>query len=398
MNEHRHEHRLDATDWSREWSFPDGVTYLNHGSFGPSPRRVREARHAWCEKLEQQPMDFFLRQMEPALDAAAEVLGQFIGADGDDLLLCDNATTGMNIIADSLPLQAGDEVLFTDQEYGAVMRIWRRACERAQAKIVVRSLPRPITSSDEQVVALMDGVTERTKLIVVSHITSPTAVIVPIEAICREAAKRGVLVCVDGPHAIAMVPMNLRRLECGFYTASCHKWLSAPFGSGFLYVAKRHQQRLVPPVMSWGGSLGGRPAHWQDEFRWLGTRDPAALLSIPSAIEFLDSVGWDTFRQQTHELTRYARQRIIEITQLEPAIPDSSEWYGSMISLPLPPSADPPPKSGHRDRSQDALWERFGVEIPIIHWRGERLIRVSCHLYNTREHIDRLCQALRQLL
>jgi isopenicillin-N epimerase len=398
MNEHNHEHLLDTTDWSREWSFPDGVTYLNHGSFGPSPRSVREARHAWCEKLEQQPMDFFLRQMEPALDAASEVLGQVIGADGDDLLLCDNATTGMNIIADSLPLRAGDEVLFTDQEYGAVMRILRRACERAQAKIVVRSLPRPITSADEQVAALMDGVTERTQLIVVSHITSPTAVIFPIEAICRDAAKRGVLVCVDGPHAIAMVPLNLRRLECDFYTASCHKWLSAPFGSGFMYVAKRHQQRLVPPVMSWGGSLGGRPAHWQDEFRWLGTRDPAALLSIPIAIEFLDRVGWDTFRQRTHELARYARQRIVEITQLEPAAPDSSEWYGSMISLPLPPSADPPPKPGHHDRIQDALWERFGIEIPIIHWRGERLIRVSCHLYNTREHVDRLCHALRELL
>ncbi|MBC7816117.1 MAG: aminotransferase class V-fold PLP-dependent enzyme, partial [Planctomycetaceae bacterium] len=289
---------------SDEWTFSEGVTYLNHGSFGPSPRCVREARNDWTEKLERQPMDFFLRQMESELDNAANKLGQLIGADGNDLLFCDNATVAMNIVADSFPLQPGDEVLFTNQEYGAVMRIWRRACDRVQAKIFVQPMPRPITSAEEQVAALLAGVTERTKLIVVSHITSPTAVIFPVEAICREAAKRGVKVCVDGPHALAMVDINLRRLGCDFYCASCHKWLSAPFGSGFLYVAKRHQQKLSPPVMSWGGSVAGRPAHWQDEFRWLGTRDPASFLAVPSAIEFLDRFGWEAFREQTHELAK----------------------------------------------------------------------------------------------
>lgn len=378
---------------SDEWSFPEGTIYLNHGSFGPSPRCVREARNAWTEKLERQPMDFFLRQMESELDHAAEKLGQLIGAEGNDLLFCDNATVAMNIVADSFPLQPGDEVLFTNQEYGAVMRIWRRACDRSQAKIVVQPLPRPIISAEQQVAALMAGVTERTKLIVVSHITSQTAVIFPIEAICREAAKRGVKVCVDGPHALAMVEMNLRRLGCDFYCASCHKWLSASFGSGFLYVAKRYQQLLSPPVMSWGGSVAGRPAHWQDEFRWLGTRDPAPFLAVPSAIEFLDRFGCETFREQTHELAKYARQRISELTGLEPAIPDSREWYGSMIALPLPPTEAP--NQGIRDQLQTPLWEKFGIEVPIIHWHGERLIRVSCHLYSTREHIDRLIEALR---
>lgn len=382
---------------SDEWSFPEGVTYLNHGSFGPSPRCVREARQAWTEKLERQPMDFYLRQMEAELDHAAEKLGQFIGADGNDLLFCDNATVAMNIVADSYSLQPGDEVLFSDQEYGAVMRIWRRACDRAQAKVVVQHLPRPITSADEQVAALMAGVTERTKLIVVSHITSQTAVIFPIDAICREASKRGVPVCVDGPHALAMVDINLRRLGCDFYCASGHKWLSAPFGSGFLFVAKRHQQKLSPPVMSWGGSVSGRPAHWQDEFRWLGTRDPAPFLSMPAAIEFLERFGLETFREQTHELARYARQRIVELTGFEPPIPDSHEWYGSMIAMPIP-TEGPVPKQGIRDQLQTPLWEKFGIEIPIIHWRGERLIRVSCHLYNTREHIDRLFDALQSTL
>jgi isopenicillin-N epimerase len=377
-----------------EWSFPEGVTYLNHGSFGPSPRSVRETRQTWTEVLERQPMDFYLRRMETELDRAAEKLGAFVGADANDLLFCDNATVAMNIVAHSVSLQPGDEVLCTDQEYGAVMRIWRRACERAQARIVVQSLPRPITTAEELVAALMSGVTERTKLIVVSHITSQTAVIFPIEAICREAAKRGVPVCVDGPHALAMVDLNLRRLGCDFYCASGHKWLSAPFGSGFLYVAKRHQQHLSPPILSWGGSVSGRPAHWQDEFRWLGTRDPAPFLAMPAAIEFLERFDLEKFRRQTHDLARYAWQRIVELTGLEPPIPDSHEWYGSMIALPLP-QGDGPPNQGIRDQLQTPLWEKFGIEIPIIHWRGERLIRVSCHLYNSREQIDHLCTALR---
>ena len=379
---------------SNEWSFSEGVTYLNHGSFGPSPRSVREARHAWTEKLERQPMDFYLRQMEAELDNAALKLGQFIGADGNDLLFCDNATVAMNIVAESVALQPGDEVLFTDQEYGAVLRIWRRRCERSQAKVVVQHMPRPITSVDEQVTALMAGVTERTKLIVVSHITSQTAVIFPVEAICREAANRGVPVCIDGPHALAMIEINLRRIGCDFYCASGHKWLSAPFGSGFLFVAKRRQQKLSPPMLSWGGSVSGRPAHWQDEFRWLGTRDPAPFLAMPTAIEFLERFGLENFREQTHELAKYARQRVVELTGLEPPIPDSREWYGSMIALPLA-SNGPAPKQGIRDQLQTPLWEKFGIEIPIIHWRGERLIRVSCHLYNTREQIDLLIDALR---
>jgi isopenicillin-N epimerase len=379
-----------------EWSFPDGVTYLNHGSFGPSPRCVRTARERWSEELERQPMDFYLRRLEQELDRAAEKLGALIGADANDLLFCDNATVAMNIVANSFALQPGDEVLFTDQEYGAVMRIWRRACERAQAKVVVQSLPRPITTADEHVAALMAGVTERTKLIVVSHITSQTAVIFPIEAICREAAKRAVPVCVDGPHALAMVDINLRRLGCDFYCASGHKWLSAPFGSGFLFVAKRHQQHLSPPILSWGGSVSGRAAHWQDEFRWLGTRDPAPFLAMPAAIEFLERIGLDTFRERTHELARYARQRIVELTGLDAPVPDRREWYGSMIALPLP-QGEGPTNQGIRDQLQTPLWEKHGIEIPIIHWRGERLIRVSCHLYNTREQIDHLCAALRDL-
>ena len=343
-------------------------------------------------------MDFFVRRMEGHLDEAAARLGVFVGAETDDLIFVENATAGMNLVAANVDLQRGDEVLCTNHEYGAVLRIWRRVCQRAGANVVVRSLPYPITSGQDLVEAFLGGVTERTRLIVVSHITSPTALILPVEAICRRARERGIPVCIDGPHALAMLPVNIRRVGCDYYTASCHKWLSAPFGTGFLYVAKRHQQGFEPLTVSWGGSVSGRPASWKDEFTWSGTRDPAAYLAVPAAIEFLESCGLDQFRRVTHELARYARERITALTGLQPFQPDDPAWYGSMITLPLPQNAAEPPKGGWRDPLQDAFWQQHRIEVPVVHWHGGRYVRVSCHLYNTREEIDRLVAALQSLL
>ncbi len=384
--------------WRDEWSLPADVTYLNHGSFGPSPRAVRQARQQWTEQLEQQPMDFFVRRMEPLLDDASQTMGDFVGADGQDLVFVDNSTTAMNIVADSIGLQPDDEVLLTDHEYGAVMRIWRRVCKRAGANVVVQRLPFPLSSIDETVDAFFAGVSPRTKLIVVSHITSPTSTILPVQQICERAKTLGIPVCVDGPHALAMLPLNLRQMGCDYYAVSCHKWLCGPFGSGFLYVRRRQQQSLQPTVMSWGRSVSGRSAGWKDEFEWIGTRDPAAFLATSAAIEFLQSYGLDKFRQQTHELAQYARQRIVEFTGLEPHIPDSPKWYGSMISVPLPNSDGPATKPNEPDPLQVLLWTKYKIEIPVIHWHGRRFIRVSCHIYNRPADIDRLVDALRESL
>jgi isopenicillin-N epimerase len=393
----------DPADWPSlrsEWTLADDVIYLNHGSFGPSPLVVQQARLEWTALLERNPMDFFVRRMETELEAAAARLGAFVGADGDDLILVENATAGMNIVAANVRLGPGDEVLVSDQEYGAVLRIWRQMCQRSGANLVTARLPARPTSQSEVVDAFWQSVTDKTRLIVVSHITSPTAVIFPVEEICRRARERDIWVCVDGPHALAMLPLNLRRIDCDFYTASCHKWLSAPFGSGLLYVRRRHQQGLQPAVVSWGGSLSGRPVSWKDEFNWTGTRDPAAFLAISAALDFLDDYGPDQFRENTHALARYARQRIVAQTGLEPPIPDSPAWYGSMIALPLPPPRpdEAKPKHSRRDPLQDKLWEQFRIEIPITESRGQRYLRVSCHLYNDRSEIDRLVDAVCQLL
>ena len=244
----------------------------------------------------------------------------------------------------------------------------------------------------------MDCVNDRTRMIVVSHVTSATALTLPVAEICRRARGARVPVCVDGPHALAMLPINLKEMGCDYYTASCHKWLSGPFGTGFLYAAPRRQSSLKPAVMSWGGSLEGRDPHWKDEYRWIGTRDPAVYLAVSDAIDFLQSYGLEKFRKQTHQLARLFRERMTELTGLEPFVPDSAEWFGPMTAVPLPPLKEPPPKQGWTDPLQAALRDQYQIEIPVVHWQGHRLLRVSCHLYNTPADIDTLLTALKKLL
>ncbi|MBA3312269.1 MAG: aminotransferase class V-fold PLP-dependent enzyme [Planctomycetaceae bacterium] len=390
--------RVDWETIRREWELRPGVTYLNHGSFGPSPRSVIEAREAWSRRLEAEPMDFFVREMEAELATAADELGRFVGAAGEDLLFVPNATFAMNIVAANVRLRAGDQVLATNHEYGSVMRIWRDACRAAGAELVVRRLP-PFLDSDEEIAAtFLAGMTDKTRLIVVSHVTSPTAVALPVEAICKAARARGVQVCIDGPHAPAMVPVDLAAIGCDYYCASLHKWVCAPFGSGFLYVAPKHQTGLRSPITSWGGSISGREATWKDEFTWFGTYDPAAFLAVPTASRFLEDVGIERFRGRTHDLARYARAKILGVTQIEPIVADTPARYGSMIALPLPRLDGFEGGHGRQDPLQLRLWQEDSIEVPVMHWGGQRLLRVSCHLYNREDEIDRLAAALRRML
>ena len=379
----------EAAYWRSQWNLAPGVSYLNHGSFGPPPRPVQVARRAWQEQLDAQPMDFFVRRFEPAWFHARRRLAGLIGADEGNLVFAENATAAMNVVANSLTLRSGDEVLLTDHEYGAVQRIWRRAVESvAGASLGVAKLPLPIESAEQVVEAIFAAATDRTRLLVVSHITSATAVTLPVEPIVAEAKRRGILVCIDGPHAIAQLPLELDRLGCDFYCASCHKWLSAPFGSGFLYVAPQHHAAIRTPQLSWGRLPPAPLDDWSDEFLWTGTRDPSAYLAVPAAIDFLEQVGLERFRRHTHALARYARQQLVELTGLTPIVPDSPDWYGCMAHVPLPP--------GDARALQQQLWAEYGIEVPIVSWGDRRWIRVSCHLYNTCHEIDRLVDAVRR--
>jgi len=372
------------------WGLAPDVVYLNHGSFGPAPRVVMAERQRWFERLEANPMDFFVRQLDGHLDHVRAKLAPFVGCEPGDLAFVDNATAAMNVVAQSFPLAAGEEVLATDHEYGAVLRIWRTTCERAGAKLVVAELPDPITTAEELVERLFAAVTPQTKLLIVSHVTSPTAVVLPVAMICQRARSLGIAVAIDGPHALAMRQLDLRGLDCDYYAVSCHKWLCAPFGTGFLYAHPRRQQAIRPAVMSWGHTARGPWGRWQDEFDWVGTRDPSGILSIPAAIDFLETQGVDNFRQHGHELARYARAKLAELTGIAPLTPEGDAWYGTMVAAEV--------KTDDLRGLQQTLWERHKIEVATNEWKSKRLIRVSCHLYTTREEIDLLIEQSAKLL
>ena len=259
--------------------------------------------------------------------------------------------------------------------------------------------------------------TSKTKLIVVSHVTSPTALVMPVEEICRRAKELEIPVCIDGPHAVGMIPLNLRKIDCDFYTASCHKWLSAPFGSGFLYVAPRQQKRVKPAVVSWGGSIGGRQPSWKDEFNWLGTRNPAAFLATADAVRFLKSsvasmnqaIGatavsddprtmLDEFRQSASTMINHAVAELGRTVGTKPLIDNLELRSETMISLMLPDrfsdNDDSVGKAGQRHPLQDWLWKKHRTEVPIISWNNRLMIRLSAHLYNSPSEYSNLAAAV----
>jgi isopenicillin-N epimerase len=239
--------------WRERWALSPDVTYLNHGSFGASPRVVLEARAKFATELAAEPVDFLVRQAPGRLLAVRERLAALVGAKAGDLILTDNATAGMNLVARSLPLTPGDEVLLCDHEYGAVLRLWRKTCARAGATLNVVKLPWPLASPEQVAQSFAAAISARTRLVVVSHVTSPTALILPVAEVVRVAHAQGIAVAIDGPHALAMLPLDLTGLGADFYTASCHKWLAAPLGTGFLHVAPRWQHCIDPLITSWGG-------------------------------------------------------------------------------------------------------------------------------------------------
>lgn len=376
------------------WDLDPETIYLNHGSFGPSSIEVRAVRDEWTARLERQPMKFFCQQMESLLGKTAETLATFLHTKAARLALVDNATIAMNIVAETVELQSGDEVLLTDHEYGAVRNIWNRKCQQSGAKIITARLPIP--ANDQEVVdAIETAVSDRTKVIVISHVTSPTATILPVKSVCQLAKRRGILTAIDGPHAVAMLDLHLDDLGCDFYCASCHKWMCASFGSGFLWAHPRHHHRVRCPLISWGGSMSGAPACWQDRINWLGTRDPAPLLSISTAIQFLEGITLAKFREHAHELIRLFRREILSMQGVSPLCTPADRDVVSMCAVELPqPTGWEPGYHGQADLLQLELRDDHGIEAMVAAWNGRRFLRVSAHLYNSTDDIEKLIAAV----
>lgn len=382
----------DWTDIASNWTLRQDVHYLNHGSFGLAPDVVRNARRGWIDQLDSNPMDFFVRRFEPLIDDTKEKLARFLKTESANLAFVDNATYAMNVVANSFPLEADDEVLLTDHEYGAVERCWYRKCDNEGARVVKAHLPETIESADQVVDAVFDSVTDKTRLIVISHITSATAITLPVQKVCDRARGAGIAVCIDGPHALVQEDVHLDELGCDFYAASCHKWLCATLGSGFVYSAPRWHGIMQPLNKSWGRLLPAVPETWSDEFDWSGTRDPSAILSVGTAIDFIEAIGISNFRRRSQWLSANVRNSLETEFGTKALTPDEPQWYCSMAHVPLPK------KGVGYGGLQDRLWREFQIEIPVIEFGGQWFIRVSSHLYNSAQQADFLMDCLRRCL
>lgn len=378
---------------------PD-ITFLNHGSFGACPQPVFDVYQEWQRRLERQPVKFLGRDLPRYLHEARQALGAFINADADDLVLITNATVGVNIVARALPLAAGDEVLTTDHEYGACDYTWEMLSGQQGFLYKKQHIPLPLTTPEAIVEQFWAGVTARTKLIFISHISSTTAVRFPVEAICARAQAAGILTLVDGAHAIGQLPLDMGAIDADFYTSNAHKWLMAPKGAAFLYTRRDKQPLIKPLVVSWGYHLdnpfAATGSQYVNYLEWIGTRDPAAMLTIPAAITFFAENEWPKRQRECQELVGYWLRGAEELTG-ETAVyplnipPADNYFYHQLGIAPLPKIAD---LLGFKTK----LYDDYQIEIPQTQWHDRQFLRIAVQAYNTRADVDKLLQAMGQLL
>ena len=383
----------------QEFLLDPDVVFLNHGSFGATPEPVFAEYLRWQRELERQPVEFLGRRGDGLLDEARAAMATYLGCGRDDLVFVPNATTGVNVVARSLALQPGDEVVATDHEYGACARTWEWYCARQGAHYVQARVGLPLTSPDEVVEAIFAAVTPRTRVIFLSHITSGTALRLPVAAVARRAREAGILMVVDGAHAVGQIDVDLAALDVDFYAGNFHKWLCAPKGSGFLYARPEHQAWLESPIVSWGWIEGSGHYRPDNQFvsrnQFQGTRDIAAFLSVPAAVAYQEARDWESVRERCHDLVCEARERIAALTGLPQIVPVESPeglpWFRQMAVMPLPAGTD-------GQRLKQRLYDEHRIEIPITWHDDNPLIRISIQGYNTRDDVDALLTALERLM
>lgn len=390
-------------DFRSHWTLDPAVTFLNHGSFGACPRVVLERQRELREQMEREPVRFFVREAPAMLADVRAALGEFAGADPEGLALVRNATEGANAVLRSLPLDPGDELLVTDHEYNACRNILDFVAARAGAVVRVVEIPFPIRDADLARQAIVRAATDRTRLALIDHISSQTALIFPIERIVRDLEARGIDVLVDGAHAPATVDLDLDRLGAAYYTGNAHKWLCAPKGAAFLYVRADRRERVRPAIISHGANApdDGRP-RFRHEFDWLGTDDPTPWLCIPQAIEFMSGLvqgGLDELRRRQHEILLRGRDLLLDALGIDAPAPDA--MLGFMASLPLPDRDSAAPAGAWDiDPVQETLFRDHAIEVPVMPWPSppRRLLRISAAPYNDLADYEKLARALRVVI
>jgi isopenicillin-N epimerase len=377
------------------------LVFLNHGSYGACPREVLAAHHAWQFEMERNPVEFLGRRSAQLLAEARAVMAVAVNAPADDLAFVSNATTGVNIVTASLAksgwLKPGDEVLGTDHEYGACEAAWQVACAATGATYRRVTVPLPFDST-ACVDHLMAAVTPRTRVVFASHITSTTALVFPVAALCAAARARGLFTLIDGAHAPGQIDVDLGAIAADAYTGNAHKWWCAPKGAAFLHLRPQHHALISGSITSWGDvaeslAPGGLPSAFdgytgtgllQRRLQWQGTRDLAAWLTVPAALAFQHRHDWPDRRAECHRMAVALMHRVAASQGLPPIAPDDA--FAQMVAIPV------------RHRDGDALrrhlFEQHRIEVPTTQHAGQTLLRVSVQAYNTAADLQKLEAAL----
>ena len=402
------DHSIEEALRPDEWPLDPVVTMLNHGSFGSCPVEVLRKQAEFQEQLEREPVQFFVRTMQPLLDESRTAFAGLVGCKAEDLVFVSNATAGVNCVLRSLRFRPGDQILVTDHGYNACRNVATYVCQRDGAELVVAALPWPCRGTDEIVDAVHAHVTERTRLAMLDHVTSPTALVLPIDRLVRELAKRGVETLVDGAHAPGMVEVNLAKIGAAYYAGNCHKWLCAPKGAGFLHARADRQEALQPNIISHGfNTTRPRRSRFHDRFDWIGTLDYSPWLCVGAAIEFIRNLtadGLAGLMRRNRELPPAGAAIAHSTTESAPVGPETI--VGSMAAVHLSDDADPTnalddsTTPGPSHRLGRALWEQYRIEVPVFHFPAapKKLIRVSVQAYNKLADYEYLADALAALL
>ena len=374
----------------KDWFLLDpDITFLNHGSYGACSKPVFKEYQDWQQKLENQPVQFMTNQVYSAMEKSRESMSQFVGCDEEELVFFQNPTTAVTNVIYNLDLKSGDEVLMSNHEYGALVRAWKMWGEKTGVKIIQQDISMPVTTEENFIEDFWTGVTDQTKVIFLSHITSSTALIFPIEKIIKLAKEQNILTIIDGAHVPAHIPLNIHELGCDFYTGACHKWLCAPKGSSFLFVKKEHQDWVKPVVVSWGKDGDDpTPSEFIQNFQWQGTRDMSAFLTIPTAINFYIKEIRPS-QESCKKIIQDTYSEFPSVLNTEP-ISAGKEWLAQLVAHPLPKNIP--------SNLKKRLWEEYQIEIPVFEWNGQEFVRVSIQVYNTQKDVDLLMSALRSLI
>ncbi len=390
------------SSYMKHWGLDPAMVFLNHGSFGATPAKILEFQQQLRNRMEREPVRFMVREFEPLWWEAKNKLGDFVGAKGDNIVFVKNATMGVNTIMHSLDFKEGDEVITTNHVYGACLHTLHEYAKIKGFKVVMVDIPFPIDGTDDILELLLAKVTNKTKLLLIDHITSATGIIFPVEKIVKEFEAKGIEVLVDGAHAPGFLPLELDKLGASYYVGNCHKWICSPKGAALMFVRPDKQQKIMPLQFSHEYDKAiEKEARWSAQFFWLGTDDYSAYLSVPAAIEYMQNMmgSWESLQEHNKALCLKARKYIA--SKLETELPAPEYMIGSLSNVLLGSSSNAlTPRFNSIHQTQERLFQEYQIEVPVFqfnHTNPKNWVRIAVQAYNTYEQYVYLGDALKEI-